>query len=75
MSSKYHRSWLGSVALYVATFPQDIVALLLILLFYVFSGKEFIWDRGCLWCVLKEDSWFVRRIYYKWGGTTFGGRP
>lgn len=57
--------------LWIATLPNDIIALLGVLICWAFWGTKLRWIYGP-WCELKQGSWPVRTWYSKWGGTTFG---
>lgn len=68
MNKRPWRWWLT----FLWTWPWDLtVCLLTVLGVRLLWGKSSFWLDG-LWVVLDEQSWFVRKPYQKWGGTTMG---
>lgn len=61
------RHWLT----FLWTFPWDILAWFALLLIRAILGKESTWVEGW-WVILREDSFFVKKLYRNYGGTTFG---
>jgi len=57
--------------IWIATFPNDILALLMVLFCWAMWGHKLRWIYGP-WCELKEKSWPIRTWYSGYGGTTFG---
>ena len=65
---KPKRYWLT----YLWTFPWDIVVfVIVILILRPLFGKRFQWMNG-LWVIIDSNSWFVRKIYKGYAGTTLG---
>lgn len=56
---------------YILCLPSDLLGYLLTLFIWLFWGTNLHWDEG-LWCELKETSWFYRKFYKGWSGTTLG---
>jgi hypothetical protein len=58
------------IFLYLATFPMDVVALVLGVLVRVTWGRLWHVEAGVLVVELDSASWPVRTWYRRWGGTT-----
>lgn len=59
------------ILMYLICFPSDLLGYFLTILVWLFFGTNLHWDKG-LWCELKKSSWFYKKYYKGWGGTTLG---
>lgn len=57
--------------IFLPTFPMDIIAWPIVLLFGLLFGRRLHWQNG-LWCELKPCSWPVRTWWKGYGGVTLG---
>lgn len=60
------------IFLYIGTLPTDIVGWICVALVRALWGRDLAWSDGVLFVRLKKDSWFERKFYTKWGGSTIG---
>jgi hypothetical protein len=62
------RYWLT----YLWTLPWDLAVVWPVaILMWLFWGKRLQWNTG-LWAVISSKSWFVRKLYGSYAGTTLG---
>lgn len=57
--------------IYLYCLPVNILLWLLVLFMWWLWGENLRWDNG-IWFDLKRKSWFNRKFYSNWAGTTFG---
>lgn len=63
----------GKRLMYFFTWPWDILAWVFwILPFYALWGRDLRWEEGSLVFNLRDDSWFYKKFYTRWGGTCGG---
>jgi len=58
--------------LYIGTLPTDLVGWLCVAVVRALWGRDLAWQDGVLFVRLKKDTWFEKRFYQKWGGSTIG---
>ena len=67
---KIKRPWYYNFT-WLVCLPNDIMTWMVVLLIRALFGKKLHLNNG-LWCELREDSWFRKKFYMPWGGTTLG---
>lgn len=65
MKSPWYRAFL-----YLGTLPTDLVGWLVVLVVRALWGRDLTWFDGVLFVRLRKDTWFEKRFYTKWGGST-----